>query len=85
MTRDTSTTTAGDADTHSEWEIGVRAWGPSDPPGSARWAHYHPTAPSEDRAREKALDLARSGIDSIAEIGDSCEVYMVAGPFDSDD
>jgi len=83
MTQNTSTT-ADNPDTHSEWEIGVRAWGPADPPGSGRWAHYHPTAASEDEAREKALDLARSGTDSIAEIGDSCEVYMVAGPFESD-
>lgn len=65
-----------------EWEIGIRAWGPDDEPGEARYEHYHPRAETEDEAVEKAEDEATGiGINSIVGMTDSYEIYMVEGPF----
>ncbi|WP_225334266.1 hypothetical protein [Halomicrobium urmianum] len=68
-----------------EWEVGIRAYGPDDEPGEARWEHYHPRASDEETAEEKAVEMAKRGIDSIIGISDSYEVYQVAGPFDVED
>lgn len=66
--------------TELEWEIGVRISHDHD-----TWDFYHPTAATEEEAKEKALDEARSpGIGSIGGIGDPLEVYIVSGPWDSD-
>lgn len=60
----------------SDWEIGVRLVDDHN-----TWEHYHPTAETESEAREKALEEASSGLNSIGSLEDSREVYMVAGPF----
>lgn len=68
---------------HPEWEVGIRAWGPDDEPGEARWEHYHPRAPDEETAKEKAVEEATTpGINAIIGISDAYEVYQVAGPFE---
>ena len=69
-------------DRDPEWEIGIRAWGPDDEPGEARWEHYHPRAEDKEEAKEKAIDEATGiGINSIVGMTDSYEVYMVEGPY----
>jgi hypothetical protein len=62
--------------TESEWEIGVRVVDDHN-----EWEHFHPTAETESEAREKALEEASSGLNSIGSLEGSLEVYMVAGPF----
>ena len=68
-----------------EWEIGIRAWGPDDEPGEARWGHYHPTAATEEEAREKAVVEAQIGTNSIVGMQDGYEICMVEGPYEVDD
>jgi len=65
-----------------EWQIGIRAWGPDDEPGEARWEHYYPTAATEEEAREKAVVEAQIGINSIVGMQDGYDIYMVDGPYE---
>lgn len=64
------------------WEVGIRAWGPSDAPGEYRWEHYHPRAPDKQTAKEKAIEMATS-MTGIVGMMDSYEVYQVEGPYTS--
>ncbi|SEO99106.1 hypothetical protein SAMN05216388_10268 [Halorientalis persicus] len=67
-----------------EWEVGIRAWGPDDEPGEARWDHFHPNAPDKETAKERAVEEAKSGLYSLIGRQDGYEVYQVAGPFEPD-
>ena len=53
-----------------EWEIGVHPAGHQDD-----WDHYHPLAKSEEKAKELALEEAKS--DGMTEP----MVYMCTGPY----
>lgn len=69
-----------DEEVEQEWEVCIRAYGPDDEPGEARWEHYHPTAPDEETAKEKAVEEAKNGFDSIIghqDAYDIVEVYKV--------
>ena len=84
MSDDNNARPSGKEQQQKEWEIGIRAWGPDDEPGEARWEHYHPTAAAEEKAKEKAKKEAQSGINSIVGMQDAFEIYMVEGPYEVD-
>jgi len=81
----TSDTETDETDACQEWEIGIRAWGPDDSPGEARWEHYHPVASTEEAAVKKAQQEARRGLNSLVGMQDVCEVFMIEGPFKLND
>jgi len=67
------------------WEIGIRSWSPDDDEMEAQWEHYHVNAEHKDAAVEKAVNRAKTGINSIIDILDSYEVYMIEGPYEKID
>lgn len=71
---------AGTAGERAEWIVTIRAFGPADEPGEARYEQYTVEAEDAEAAKEAAVEKDKDGISGVIGRRDSWEVVEVSGP-----
>lgn len=64
----------------AKYIVTIRAYGPAEAPGEARYDQYEVAASDSDDAKEKAVNEAKGGFNSLIGRSDSYDIIEVSGP-----